>query len=110
MITMLLLLLQGAENTRQAPPAIPASRQADTLAIIEIITPIDSLTAKSVRRRLQEARQDGVDAVIIELDTPGARRDARDLQTDQIRKYETNHGMDQPGGLFRRCDHRTRMR
>lgn len=87
MITMLLLLLQGAENTRQAPPAIPASRQADTLAIIEIITPIDSLTAKSVRRRLQEARQDGVDAVIIELDTPGGELDAM-LEICRLIKYE----------------------
>ena len=87
MITMLLLLLQGAENTQQAPSPIPASRQADTLAIIDIITPIDSLTAKSVRRRLQEARQDGVDAVIIELDTPGGELDAM-LEICRLIKYE----------------------
>ena len=86
-MTLTLFALLGREAVQQSNGPIPASRQADKLAVIEIITPIDSLTAKSVKRRLAEARKDGVDAIIIELDTPGGELDAM-LEICRLLKYE----------------------
>lgn len=87
MMTLTLFVLLGEGLVQQSGGPIPASRQADTLGVIEIITPIDSLTAKSVTRRLAEARKDGVDAIIIELDTPGGELDAM-LEICRLLKYE----------------------
>ena len=86
-MTLTLFALLGRGPVQQSNGPIPASRQADRLAVIEIITPIDSLTAKSVKRRLAEARKDGVDAIIIELDTPGGELDAM-LEICRLLKYE----------------------
>lgn len=86
-MTLTLFALLGRGVVQQSSGPIPASRQADKLAVIEIITPIDSLTAKSVKRRLAEARKDGVDAIIIELDTPGGELDAM-LEICRLLKYE----------------------
>lgn len=86
-MTLTLFAVLGNGFVQQSSGPVPASRQADKLAIIEIITPIDSLTAKSVKRRLTEARKDGVDGVIIELDTPGGELDAM-LEICRLLKYE----------------------
>lgn len=83
----MMVSLLGAHWNQQKDGPIPASRQADTLAIIEIVTPIDSLTAKSVKRRFEEARKDGTDAIIIEIDTPGGELDAM-LEICRLIKYE----------------------
>lgn len=87
MIALMMVSLLGAHWNQQKDAPIPASRQADTLAIIEIVTPIDSLTAKSVKRRFEEARKDGTDAIIIEIDTPGGELDAM-LEICRLIKYE----------------------
>jgi membrane-bound serine protease (ClpP class) len=87
MIALMMVSLLGAHWNQQKDGPIPASRQADTLAIIEIVTPIDSLTAKSVKRRFEEARKDGTDAIIIEIDTPGGELDAM-LEICRLIKYE----------------------
>lgn len=50
---------------------IPAGRKAETIAIISVDGPIDGVTTRSIERRLQEAKEAGCDAVVIELDTPG---------------------------------------
>lgn len=52
-------------------PAVPASRQASNVAIIEIHGTIDETTFQSVRRRLAIAERAGADAVVFELNTPG---------------------------------------
>ena len=53
------------------PTTIPAGRKAETIAVISIDGPIDGVTTRSIERRLQEAAQEGCDAVVLELDTPG---------------------------------------
>ena len=76
-IATALLLLGGAmHRPPQATPAanpttIPAGRKAETIAVISIDGPIDGVTTRSIERRLQEAAQEGCDAVVLELDTPG---------------------------------------
>jgi len=52
-------------------PIVPASRQADNIAILTIEGGIDSVTAASIERRLEEAVAGGANAVVIDLNTPG---------------------------------------
>ncbi len=55
-------------------PAVPLFRQARNVAVITLRTgdrPIDSVTAKSFIRRLRMAENQGADAFVVELDTPG---------------------------------------
>lgn len=55
-------------------PAVPLFRQARNIAVITLRTgdkPIDSVTAKSFIRRLRMAENQGADAFVVELDTPG---------------------------------------
>lgn len=54
--------------------AVPAERQANNVAIITIRTgdkPIDSVTARSVARRIRAAEAAGADAIVFDIDTPG---------------------------------------
>lgn len=55
----------------EAPRSVPAARKADSLAVITIRGEIDQWTAVSFERRLHKAEENGADAVVIELDTPG---------------------------------------
>ena len=64
-------MLLGGQSETQSAAAVPAERQSDSVAIIDIGTPIDSITAISVKRRLEEAEKDGADAIVLELNTPG---------------------------------------
>ena len=86
-IMLMLSTFLGWKMNQQSSGPVPASRQADRLAIIDITTPIDALTAKSVARRMNEARDQGADAIIIELDTPGGELDAM-LEICRLIKYE----------------------
>ncbi len=55
-----------------APPkAVPAARQAKNVAVITIHGAIDNVTASSFERRLKIAEEQGADAIVIDLDTPG---------------------------------------
>jgi len=71
------VLLAAAPSIGQAPPsgvaplAVPAWRYASTVGIIEIHGEIDAITKATVQRRLERATNDGCDAVVLELDTPG---------------------------------------
>ena len=56
--------------------AVPAGRKADKVAIIPVHGPIDGVTLVSLERRLAEASEQGADAVVLELDTPGGSLDA----------------------------------
>ncbi len=51
--------------------AVPASRQADNVAVLTVKGPIDRLTAISMQRRIAEATDAGAGAMVIEIDSPG---------------------------------------
>lgn len=69
-------LAQQPEVAPGTPTAVPAARRAERVAIFTIEGPIDAITLKSLERRMERARADGVDAVVIELDTPGGETSA----------------------------------
>jgi membrane-bound serine protease (ClpP class) len=50
---------------------VPAGRQAQRVAILPITGPIDDVTLWSLERRLKSVREQGFDAAVLELDTPG---------------------------------------
>jgi membrane-bound serine protease (ClpP class) len=69
-----LLLMLGMAAPRDddgSAIAVPAGRQANTIALISIHGPIDGLTTRSLQRRIDEAAERGADAVVLEIDTPG---------------------------------------
>jgi len=51
--------------------AVPAARQASRVAVITIEGAIDRWTSHSVSRRMKMAEEQGADAIVFELDTPG---------------------------------------
>ena len=55
----------------QSITAIPAGRRASNVALISIHGPIDGITKRSLQRRLNLAKLNGCDAVVLEIDTPG---------------------------------------
>ena len=63
--------LSIAQGTPAQPVAVPASRQADNVAIITVKGGIDRITSMSVQRRLDDAVDSGADAVVLEIDSPG---------------------------------------
>ncbi len=64
-------ILAGNLGAGDPPVAVPAARRAERVAVLSIHGEIDAVTVRSLERRLERARADGVDAVVIELDTPG---------------------------------------
>ncbi|MCH2162146.1 MAG: hypothetical protein MK085_09765, partial [Phycisphaerales bacterium] len=58
-------------TTPSQQQAIPAGRRAQNVALISIHGPVDQITLRSLERRLEEARRNGADAVVLEIDTPG---------------------------------------
>lgn len=63
--------LASAAPAAGVPTSVSASRQASNVVVITIDGPIDSITARSVRRRLDEAVTLKADAVVFDLNTPG---------------------------------------
>ncbi len=65
--------LAAAQNQGASVPitAVPAARHAQHVAVLPITGAIDDVTLWSLERRLQAAREQGYDAVVLELDTPG---------------------------------------
>ncbi len=61
----------GVQTPPFPVPVVPAGRQANHVAIISIHGPIDGITTRSLQRRLEEAARRGVDALVLEIDTPG---------------------------------------
>lgn len=63
----------AADPTSSLPPplAVDASRQSKNPVVISVRGGIDSVTARSVRRRLDEAVALGADAIVLEIDSPG---------------------------------------
>lgn len=79
---MLSLIVAGVNGTAaggggetgaaaQQPAAIPAARQAQNVAVISIDRQIDAVMARSVQRRIDLAAEEGADAIVFDLDTPG---------------------------------------
>ncbi|MBO6513659.1 MAG: hypothetical protein JJ974_06830 [Phycisphaerales bacterium] len=58
-------------SSSATPISVPASRQADRVAVITIEGAIDSITAMSVGRRISEAEAGAYDAIVFEIDSPG---------------------------------------
>lgn len=65
------LLALGPAPQPATPASVPASRQADRVAVLTIEGPIDAVTTSSVKRRLAQAAAGGAQAIVIDLDTPG---------------------------------------
>lgn len=68
----------GTKSTPTATPAqptqpsvVPAFRQANHVAIIKVHEQIDRVTLYSLTKRIEQAKADGADAVVLDLDTPG---------------------------------------
>ena len=59
------------DGVTRALTAVPASRQAEKIVSLPIRTAIDKFTMKGIEQRLERAEREGVQAVVIELDTPG---------------------------------------
>lgn len=56
--------------------SVPAFRKATNVAVITIKGEIDSITARSVERRMSEAARGGADALVFEIDSPGGEVDS----------------------------------
>ncbi|MFG0258605.1 MAG: nodulation protein NfeD [Phycisphaerales bacterium JB043] len=76
--SILLLLPSAVAQDAQTPripsgssTAIPAHRQASTLAVVSIRGEIDRWTSVSVQRRIRQAVDIGADAIVFDIDTPG---------------------------------------
>ncbi len=59
------------ESAPQTLRAVPANRQAEKIVSMPIRTAIDRFTMKGREQRMERAEREGVQAVVIELDTPG---------------------------------------
>ncbi|MCC5822402.1 MAG: hypothetical protein LAT64_06675 [Phycisphaerales bacterium] len=64
-------LAQDAATGSGTPTVIPAYRQADKVVVITLTGGIDSITAMSVRRRIELAERGGADAIVLDIDSPG---------------------------------------
>ncbi len=67
---------QAADQTPTRVPAagttaVPAFRQANKVAVLTIHEPIDRVTLYSLTRRINQAVDDGADAIVLDIDTPG---------------------------------------
>ncbi len=76
-----LLLLAGPAARSDVQPAasrtaVPAYRQANTVAVLTVHGEIDRVTLRSLERRVKEAVDDGAEAIVLDLDTPGGQLDA----------------------------------
>ena len=65
----------GGTPVLPVPPvsvvSIPASRQADRIAVITVKGAIDQVTALSVKRRIEAAEKAGMEAMVFEINSPG---------------------------------------
>jgi membrane-bound serine protease (ClpP class) len=68
--------LQQAAGKPAAATAVPAYRQATTVAVLIVHGAIDGITLRSLERRVRQARADGADAIVFDIDTPGGALDA----------------------------------
>ncbi|MHC4909204.1 MAG: NfeD family protein [Planctomycetota bacterium] len=50
---------------------VPASRKANHVAVLTLEGQVDSITLRSLERRVEQAVADGADAIVLDIDTPG---------------------------------------
>jgi membrane-bound ClpP family serine protease len=62
---------QPAAGRPTTATAVPAYRQANKVAVLTVHGAIDGITLHSLERRVRQARADGAEAVVLDLDTPG---------------------------------------
>ncbi|MHC4220235.1 MAG: NfeD family protein, partial [Planctomycetota bacterium] len=67
---------QAQPGAGPQPTAVPAYRQANTVAVLTVHGPIDGITLRSLERRVRQARAAGADAIVFDIDTPGGALDA----------------------------------
>jgi membrane-bound serine protease (ClpP class) len=65
-----------AAGRTTTPTAVPAYRQANKVAVLTVHGGIDGITLRSLERRVRQAKADGADAIVFDLDTPGGALDA----------------------------------
>ncbi len=87
MMLALLVPMACLGAAQQSMTTIPAWRKASQVAILPITGPIDQVTATSIKRRLQEAVDDGAEAIVFEIDTPGGELMAT-LEICRLIKYD----------------------
>ncbi|MHC4274931.1 MAG: Clp protease/crotonase-like domain-containing protein [Planctomycetota bacterium] len=68
--------VQPPSGTPAPATAVPAYRQANKVAILTVQGGIDGITLRSLERRVRQARADGADAIVFDIDTPGGALDA----------------------------------
>lgn len=68
----------STESSAPAPPsparqtaAVPAYRQANSVAILSVHGVIDGVTLRSLERRIKKAVENGADAIVLDINTPG---------------------------------------
>jgi len=72
-LLLLSLTLETIGFRAETPMTVPGYRQAQQVAVLTVSGEIDQVTLMSLERRLERALEDGADAVVLELDTPGGR-------------------------------------
>lgn len=70
-LAALATLATAVSELHASPQAVPAHRQASTVAVLPVHGEIDEVTARSLERRVAEATSQGANAIVIELNTPG---------------------------------------
>ncbi len=60
-----------ALQAQQTSQPVPAARQASNVAVLTVEGAIDRVTLMSLERRVKDAVENGADAIVIELNTPG---------------------------------------
>ncbi|MHC4102103.1 MAG: NfeD family protein [Planctomycetota bacterium] len=84
-VSLLLVILSWAWAAEAQPPAdsrttnptaVPAYRQANKVAVLTVHGAIDGITLRSLERRVRQAKADGADAIVLDIDTPGGALDA----------------------------------
>ena len=67
-------VVRGERQPSAAPvpaAAIPAFRQANTVAVLTIDGPIDGITLHSLEHRVKTAKDRGAEAIVLDINTPG---------------------------------------
>lgn len=87
-LILLLGLPWSISQAAQQSSSIPAWRKAEAVAVLPITGPIDQVTATSIKRRIDQAVENGADAIVFEINTPGGELMST-LEICRIIKYES---------------------
>ena len=65
------LVAMAQQNPAPNRGGVPAGRQASNVVIITVHGPIDDVTTRSIKRRIEAAQQMNADAIVFDIDTWG---------------------------------------